>query len=160
MCSALCPLPSYIVPYVMWMALKHSVDPQTKGTLPLGTVPMGLAHLPIPQGDIVVQGRLAKLQVHWLLGVPQRGSVTDMGLLFFWQNIQHWDSISEFTPLASLQSWGAQSSRLLAAQCSSPSGRVVCSRWESEEYPVLPPHPGLPHRARYGCCRSSLEMPT
>uniref|UniRef100_A0A8C6GM32 Phospholipid-transporting ATPase n=1 Tax=Mus spicilegus TaxID=10103 RepID=A0A8C6GM32_MUSSI len=76
------------------------------------------------------------------------------------QNIQHQDSISEFTPLASLLSWGAQGSRLLAAQCSSPSGRVVCSRWESEECPVLPLHPGLPHKARYGCCRSSLEMPT
>lgn len=82
-----------------------------------------------------------------------------MGLLLFWQNIQLRDSISEFTPLASLQGWGAQGTRLLAARCSSPSGRAVCSRRESEECPVLPTHPGPPHKARYGCCRSSLETP-
>lgn len=83
-----------------------------------------------------------------------------MGLLFFWQNIQLRDSVSEFTPLTSLQIWGARGARPVAAQCSSPSGRVVSSRWESEEYAVLPPHPGLAHNTRYGCCGSSLETPT
>lgn len=36
------------------MALKLSVDPQTKGTLHLDTVPTRWAHLPTPQGDVVV----------------------------------------------------------------------------------------------------------
>lgn len=86
MCSALCPPSFYVVTYVGpvgWSLVWHYhvvLVPRPEGTSPLGPVPTGRAHSSAPQGEIVVRGRLAKLQVLALvLGVPQRGSVTNGG---------------------------------------------------------------------------------
>lgn len=86
MCLTLCPPSSYVVTYVShvgWPLCWHYnivLISRPEGTLPLGPVPMGRAHSPAPQDEIVVQGRLAKLQVLTLvLGAPQRDSVTDGG---------------------------------------------------------------------------------
>ena len=82
-----------------------------------------------------------------------------MDFLFFWQNTQLLDSVSEFTLLPSVQNWGAQGARPLAAPCSSPSRKVVCTQWRRKEYAALPPHLDMSHNLRDGCCGSSLETP-